>query len=232
LFGFKLGKIFKIPDWAWSLRKTRNKGQRKSSTHQKDMEGQITNMLDSFTYTPGSYFLVDLQSAVTIVAIYLIVIFGLQSLMKNKKKFELGVIGPIHNFFLCGLSLAMMLGIIFEVSKKFATIRPDQDVLEAMFCDTERRLTTGGQIFWILIFFYSKYYELLDTVIIVLKKRPLIFLHVYHHCITIILTLLMLDNMVAVQWLAITGKNSCHLNLTNTLKPTAWFMFQCTTIMQ
>lgn len=32
-----------------------------------------------------------------------------------------------------------------------------------------------------------KFYELFDTVILALKKKPLTFLHVYHHCLTLIL---------------------------------------------
>lgn len=58
--------------------------------------------------------------------------------------------------------------------------------------------------FWSYIFAISKVYELGDTVFIVLRKQPLIFLHWYHHIATLMY---------------------CWFSYTELIGPARWFMF-------
>jgi len=164
------------------------------------------------------------------IVFYVGVLYGLRQLMKNREKFELGLIVPLHNFFLCGLSLVMGLGLFYELVKLFVT---STDVMDDFFCDTKKRLATGPQNYWMYIFLLSKFYELLDTVIIVLKKRPLIFLHVYHHIITMVLVFVMMDSEVAVRWLPMVANCSVHVPMyyyygISALGMTAWWKIYIT----
>lgn len=139
---------------------------------------------------------------------YLVTIYALREFMKNRKRMELNLVCAAHNFFLSALSLVMFLGLIFNVYKLWKT---STDPWNDFLCDSNRRLADTPLNYWTYIFYLSKYYELLDTVIIVLKKRPLIFLHVYHHIITMVLVYVMMDNTVAVRWLPSVANCLVHI---------------------
>jgi hypothetical protein len=63
--------------------------------------------------------------------------------------------------------------------------------------------------------FITRYYEFVDTILIVLKKKQsqLSFLHVYHHCVTVWLSWSWLESNLTLHWYNIYLRKS-H-NLTN-----------------
>ena len=84
------------------------------------------------------------------------------------------------------LSLAMFLGLIYTLVEQYLKVGNFLEFFLLMLCDSNKELTLKGPIYFICYVFYvSKFYELFDTVLIILKKKPLIFLHVYHHFITL-----------------------------------------------
>eukprot|EP00164_Ancoracysta_twista_P001095 GFYU01001431.1.p1 GENE.GFYU01001431.1~~GFYU01001431.1.p1 ORF type:complete len:278 (+),score=102.55 GFYU01001431.1:200-1033(+) len=108
---------------------------------------------------------------------YLAFIAFLKWFMKDRKPLKLTVPSVIHNGFLVALSAVMSSGMAMYVYK-----RSQQNGIMDVICEKEAGPLDGEMGFWLYIFYASKYYELLDTVLLALKKKPIIFLHVYHHC--------------------------------------------------
>ena len=108
-------------------------------------------------------------------AIYLVVVFGGQQLMKSRPRYELRA------------ALALWSGIlaIFSIMGTIRTLPELVNVIEnhswqySICVPSYFRHIPAG--FWSFLFTVSKVYELGDTVFIVLRKQPLLFLHWYHH---------------------------------------------------
>eukprot|EP01122_Echinamoeba_exundans_P007446 TRINITY_DN2304_c0_g1_i1.p1 TRINITY_DN2304_c0_g1~~TRINITY_DN2304_c0_g1_i1.p1 ORF type:complete len:285 (-),score=76.76 TRINITY_DN2304_c0_g1_i1:260-1114(-) len=141
-------------------------------------------------------------------AVYLAVIFGGRFLMSfRKERFEARLLSIVHNFNMFLVSLICMVGIFYGVFDLIMNHTLSESV-ELLFCDEGNKLKGKGPMyFWMYIFYLSKFYELLDTVLIVLRKGQLRFLHVYHHWITMLLCILSLNSYIPYQWVA-TGLNA------------------------
>ncbi|EKX47538.1 hypothetical protein GUITHDRAFT_137321 [Guillardia theta CCMP2712] len=88
----------------------------------------------------------------------------------------------LHNAILCLLSLVMFLGAAYELVK-----RSSYDGIEWMFCEKIGTQAKGGLFYWSYIYYLSKYLEFFDTFFKVLKRKPLDFLHVYHHAVVVLM---------------------------------------------
>jgi len=137
--------------------------------------------------------------------VYLATIYLLQKFMKNRQAFKLRIPFIIHNGILSGVSLILLLlifeqllPILFKHGLYYSVCSPDP-------------LEINSLEFFYYINYLIKYYELLDTMFLVLKKKPLGFLHVYHHSLTVLLCYTQLAGQTTVQWVPITLNLIVHV---------------------
>jgi hypothetical protein len=106
---------------------------------------------------------------------YLTLIFFLYKWMEKRNAMKLNIILGIHNLFLCLLSIVMFVGFLRGIVLIY-----QEDGLLSLYCGSSTK-NNEIMLYWASIFYLSKYYELLDTVFVILRKKQLTLLHVWHH---------------------------------------------------
>lgn len=113
-----------------------------------------------------------------ICAVYLITIFGIQAMMRNRARgFNLDVPLFLWNLLLAGFSITASYHVLPSMWSVIREKGASYDL-----CTTDSEWLTP----WVMFFCMSKVPELLDTLFIVLRKKPLRFLHYYHHVVTLL----------------------------------------------
>ena len=84
-----------------------------------------------------------------------------------------------------GLSLFSAVGFIRTAPQLLHNLF-NYSLTQNMCFDPESHFGSGATGLWVLLFILSKFPELIDTFFIVVHKKPLIFLHWYHH-VTVLL---------------------------------------------
>lgn len=160
-----------------------------------------------FQWVTGKTFFSEFHQPVLAVVFYLVTIYSLQWLMKNRAPFKLKGLAIVHNFILAVGSLVMFLAMAYHLSPNFFN-----KGAASVLCDADGENFVKGPVnWWFYVFYFSKIYEFLDTIILVLRKKPLIFLHVYHHCITLMLVWSTLQEHNPVAWADITANCFVHI---------------------
>jgi len=99
----------------------------------------------------------------------------------------------------------MFIGVVYEIY-----LLVQEKGIRALYCDTKSP-PTGRIYYWMYIYFLSKFLELFDTVILVLKKKPIIFLHVYHHAIVVLMVWLWLTHSLVYSGLGMAFNTFVHV---------------------
>ncbi|NWV94513.1 ELOV6 protein, partial [Machaerirhynchus nigripectus] len=121
------------------------------------------------------------QKSFIISFIYLILIFGIQHFMKERRPFNLRAPLILWSFSLTLFSFISACRIWKQIAFLLHTKGFKRSVCSKSF------YVHPVSKFWIYLFVLSKLVELGDTLFIVLRKKKLVFIHWYHHLATLIL---------------------------------------------
>jgi len=143
-----------------------------------------------------------------IVVFYLLATFGLQKFMQNRSPVSgtwlKGVIF-FHNMVLSSPSLGLLVLFVEHVL-------PLLQKKGLYFSCCDRSIIEDNKfVFLSYINYLLKYYELIDTLFLVFKKKELQFLHVYHHALTLMLCQIQLTGYTSIQWIPITLNLFVHV---------------------
>jgi elongation of very long chain fatty acids protein 6 len=132
---------------------------------------------DVFPYLHANW-----QIPLTAVILYAVLVVGLgQLLMRNVAAFELKFFTRLWNAIVAAFSI---IGALYCVPHLLQSAHAHG--WRFTLCADPTWYTNGIPGLLTYIFMWSKFFELIDTVFLVLRKREVIFLHWYHH-ITVLL---------------------------------------------
>jgi len=156
------------------------------------------------TYVQGETPLSTWTPVCATLITYLAVIFGTREVMKDRPPQRLNTLFRIHNVILSAGS-ALLLALMLE---EILPIWWNQGTFAAMCAPTS---WTPRMETYYMINYSFKYLELLDTVFLALKKKPLAFLHVFHHSATAMLCFTQLNGKTSVSWVVIVLNLGVHV---------------------
>jgi len=178
------------------------------------MEILNTNMEKMDAYLRDFNIHVQLSPAeipILTVTFYVFMVHFLQNVMKFKKPFGLKWLVIVHNIFLTIVSTIMTAGFVISgVKYMMRENKAYETVGEAIVCDCEHEFYHEISP-WIRLFYVSKYYELFDTLFLVLKKKPVMFLHEIHHVLTLLIAYSGLRTEYTVMWIACLVNSVIHV---------------------
>jgi len=172
---------------------------------------QLWESTESFKFEYGVTPFSDWKYPIYGVSAYILVVFFGPLLMKNRKPIKPRLFAIVHNLFLSILSVAMVSGVVYEMIRIYFIEYRYGPHPSSFMCDPDKLTAEGRMNFWTYVFYLSKYYEFIDTFIHILAKHKVIFLHWYHHVVTLVLVWMGLCDRNSMQWMAVFTNASVHI---------------------
>merc|ERR1719150_2320318 len=166
------------------------------------MMGVEPSFITEFQFEVGTTPLSHISYPFTAVIGFCIFIPSLAHFMRNRDSPPLKYLILFHNLFLSISSGALAL---FLMVTMWSFRESDSDKYDwfRLYCGLDYMDQRGALTFIYYVNHLLKYYELIDTVFLALKHKPLTFLHCYHHPATLVLTWGQLVDSTGIQWMVI-----------------------------
>ncbi|GMR48503.1 hypothetical protein PMAYCL1PPCAC_18698, partial [Pristionchus mayeri] len=123
-----------------------------------------------------------LPNSIVVTAVYLVMVFIGPKIMENRKAFNLRLALTVWN-----ITLSIYSAISFILLYPYVMQSYEKGGMIGTLCYNDDLYTNkvSGYVTW--LFIMSKGPELIDTVFLILRNRPVIFMHWYHHSVTFLL---------------------------------------------
>lgn len=155
-------------------------------------------------YEPGRTPLSTTPAVITALVTYLAVVLGGREIMRSREPMKLTFLFQLHNILLSLGSFVLLL----LIGEEIIPIMYNRGLFHSI-CGYDA-WTPKLEVYY-MINYYIKYVELIDTVFLFLKKKPLAFLHVFHHSATALLCFTQLNGRTTVSWVPIQLNLTVHV---------------------
>eukprot|EP00240_Pyramimonas_obovata_P015845 CAMPEP_0118928726 /NCGR_PEP_ID=MMETSP1169-20130426/5909_1 /TAXON_ID=36882 /ORGANISM="Pyramimonas obovata, Strain CCMP722" /LENGTH=297 /DNA_ID=CAMNT_0006870771 /DNA_START=283 /DNA_END=1177 /DNA_ORIENTATION=- len=174
----------------------------------------IDDLVANFDFQPGVTPLSTWHTPAVTVAAYLTVVCLAKAFVAKFGTFK-QALKPVviaHNLLLSSGSGMLLLALANELHLGYRASGGGWHGVWNVWCDEPPRDFTTGRLYFIYYVNYMlKFYELLDTLLMILRNAPTPFLHVYHHAATLVLCWSQLHEKSTTQWVPIIINLAVHV---------------------